>query len=170
MPTDKEPDLAAQDAADPQSQDEASESNPTPAYEVGYRKPPKHTRFKPGESGNKKGRPKGHRNFKTDLLEELQEKITIRERGKTKKVTRQRAYVKKLFNDAMGNNARGSNLMLSAIARFHEPEALDLDVQSELSNDDQAILDDFKRRLRKQIESDQDAAAAPEATPPEETQ
>ena len=33
-------------------------------HEVGYGKPPKHTRFKPGQSGNSKGRPKGVRNFR----------------------------------------------------------------------------------------------------------
>ncbi len=32
-------------------------------YEVGYKRPPKHTQFKLGQSGNMKGRPKGTRNF-----------------------------------------------------------------------------------------------------------
>ena len=39
-------------------------------YEVGYKKPPIHTRFKPGVSGNPKGRPKGTKNLATDLAEE----------------------------------------------------------------------------------------------------
>ena len=33
-----------------------------PGYEVGYGKPPKDTRFKPGQSGNPSGRPKGATN------------------------------------------------------------------------------------------------------------
>ena len=40
-------------------------------YEVGYGKPPEHTRFQPGRSGNPRGRPKGTKNLKTDLVEEL---------------------------------------------------------------------------------------------------
>ena len=32
---------------------------PSASYEVGYKRPPKHTRFKKGHSGNPKGRPKG---------------------------------------------------------------------------------------------------------------
>jgi hypothetical protein len=34
-------------------------------YDVGYGKPPKHTQFKPGHSGNPRGRRRGQQNFKT---------------------------------------------------------------------------------------------------------
>jgi hypothetical protein len=34
-------------------------------YKVGYGRPPLHGQFKPGTSGNKKGRPKGGRNAKS---------------------------------------------------------------------------------------------------------
>ena len=51
-------------------------------YEVGYRKPPKATQFKQGQSGNPHGRPKGTKNLKTDLIEELGEHITLSEGGK----------------------------------------------------------------------------------------
>ncbi len=50
-------------------------------YDVGYGKPPQHTRFRKGQSGNPTGRPKGARNLKTELLEELQEQILVREGG-----------------------------------------------------------------------------------------
>lgn len=40
-------------------------------YEVGYGRPPTHTRFQPGKSGNPNGRPKGSKNTKTILMEEL---------------------------------------------------------------------------------------------------
>ena len=53
--------------------------------DVGYKRPPKHTRFQPGRSGNAAGRRKHDRNFKTDLMEELREMIVIRENGRERK-------------------------------------------------------------------------------------
>jgi hypothetical protein len=65
-------------------------------YEVGYGKPPERTRFKKGKSGNPKGRSKGAKNLKTDLIEELQENITVREGDRTVRISKQRAIVKTL--------------------------------------------------------------------------
>jgi hypothetical protein len=60
-------------------------------YAVGYGRPPKHTRFKPGQSGNPRGRKKGVQNFKTDLAEELHETLIITEGGQRRRVSKQRA-------------------------------------------------------------------------------
>jgi hypothetical protein len=55
-------------------------------YEVGYRKPPAAFQFKPGQSGNSKGRPKGARNKKPALNEERLKAIIIDEAYRTIKV------------------------------------------------------------------------------------
>ena len=55
---------------------------------VGYGRPPVHTRFKPGQSGNPKGRRKGQRNLHTVLTEALNQRITIREGDRTRSVTK----------------------------------------------------------------------------------
>ncbi len=57
-------------------------------YEVGYKKPPKHTRFTKGQSGNGKGRPKGSRNFSADVKDTLKARVGLTGAGKRKKVTK----------------------------------------------------------------------------------
>jgi len=77
-------------------------------YEVGYRKPPKTTRFEAGKSGNPKGRPKGTTNLATDLSAELSEQITVREGGQTRRVTKQRALIKSLTAQALQGDVRAT--------------------------------------------------------------
>jgi len=55
-------------------------------YEVGYRRPPKATRFVPGVSGNSKGRPKGARGFAAQLMAAFQKKIVVTDNGRTLKL------------------------------------------------------------------------------------
>jgi len=69
-------------------------------YPVGYGKPPMHTRFKKGESGNPKGRPKGSLNLATVLVRTLRERVTVNEGGHRKTVTKLEAAVKQLANKA----------------------------------------------------------------------
>ena len=61
------------EADDDSSNEQVNGSN----YLVGYRKPPVHTRFQPGQSGNPSGRAKGSQNFKTLLNRILKEEIPL---------------------------------------------------------------------------------------------
>jgi hypothetical protein len=69
-------------------------------YPVGYGKPPAHTRFKKGESGNPKGRPKGSLNLATVLVRTLREQVVVNEGGQRKNITKLEAAVKQLANKA----------------------------------------------------------------------
>jgi Family of unknown function (DUF5681) len=69
-------------------------------YPVGYGRPPMHTRFKKGESGNPKGRPKGSLNLATVLVRTLRERVIVNEGGHRKTVTKLEAAVKQLANKA----------------------------------------------------------------------
>lgn len=101
-------------------------------YEVGYGKPPKHTRFKPGQSGNPKGRPKASKSFREEMAEELAERITIKERGREVTLSKRRLMVKALFNKAAKGDVRAANAVLALTTDASgetndEPETLDAD-------------------------------------------
>src|SRR4051812_25118308 len=69
---------------------------PAPAYKVGFRRPPLHSRIQPGRSGNPAGRPKGLPNLKTILEQVLREQISLREGNVTKKITKAEAIIRGL--------------------------------------------------------------------------
>jgi hypothetical protein len=67
-------------------------------YEVGYGKPPLHTRFQKGKSGNPKGRPRGKKNMSTLLSTALNASIVVVANGGRKKITKREAIVTQLVN------------------------------------------------------------------------
>jgi Family of unknown function (DUF5681) len=67
--------------------DSKGATDPAASYEVGYGRPPRHSRFKPGQSGNPKGRPKGSKSLKTLLEGALSLPITITECGVPRTIT-----------------------------------------------------------------------------------
>ena len=117
----------------------------TEEYEVGYRKPPKANRFQKGQSGNPRGRSKGTRNLKTDLLDELAERISIKEGDRPLRVSKQRALLKTLMARGMKGDTRAAGLILNIVWRILEKETPPDPVMG-LSADDQSILKEFTRR------------------------
>lgn len=122
-------------------------------YRVGYGRPPVHTRFRPGRSGNAKGRPKKSRNFKTELEEELCERVLVKEGGLAKKVSKQRAMLKAISAKAMSGNVSAFLSVVNLIYRYlHIDETQEADL-AELSASDQAILDAFRSRAAEEPEN-----------------
>jgi len=81
-------------------------------YDVGYGKPPQHTRFAKGTSGNPKGRPRGIRNFHTDLEEELSRPITVREGGRIKTISAQQALITRTVEKALQGDLRAIEMLV----------------------------------------------------------
>lgn len=122
-------------------------------YEVGRGKPPKHSRFRKGQSGNAKGRPKKSRNFNTDLDEVLDQPVTLNENGKTKTVSSQLAALKRLREKALNGDARALDRLLAlAVERSAELEARQSD--RTLQDAEADILASFKEMIRKEALND----------------
>ena len=111
-------------------------------YEVGYKKPPKKNQFQPGRSGNLSGRPKGSKNFKTELQEELSETVSVKEGAKVRRVSKRRAILKRAVEKALKGDTRSIDLVVRWTANYLGVED-DSGGRKTLSPDDQAILDRF---------------------------
>ena len=76
------------------------------SYAVGYRRPPLHTRFKPGVSGNPSGRAKGSKNLKTLFHQILNEQIALQDGNQSRKVSKAEAIMRRLIIGALKGDSR----------------------------------------------------------------
>jgi hypothetical protein len=117
-------------------------------YPIGYRKPPRQTQFKPGQSGNVKGRPKGSKNCKTVFEKELRTPIPVTENGKRKKISKLEAIIKHTVNKAAGGDPKATTVVLSE-TRFHESQNQFSGPQDAIVGpEDQKVMDNLLRRIR----------------------
>jgi hypothetical protein len=120
-------------------------------YEVGFKRPPVHTRFRKGESGNRKGRPKSTKNLKTDLNEELREKVTLKDGDRTRKISKQRAIVKTLVNKTLKGDARAASTLINLVCRTSDLGASEITDTEPLTKDELEVLAELENELvRKQ--------------------
>src|SRR5215213_8441651 len=92
---------------------------------VGYARPPRANQFKPGQSGNRSGRPKGVKNHKSLLFEQLNRTISIHQGGKTEKCTIREALLRRCIDMALNRDLKALMFLLnndekSAIAHAAE--------------------------------------------------
>lgn len=113
-------------------------------YDVGYGKPPAHTRFQKGQSGNPQGRPKGKLNLVTVLNRALHEKVTVVEHGKRRSITKLEAAFKQLVNKAVQGDPRAIQQVLSlgSLIGLEAPTNL-----TSLDHDETAVLHNLLGRL-----------------------
>lgn len=108
-------------------------------YDIGYGKAPKHSRFRPGQSGNPAGRRKGLRNLKTDVKSTLAIPIKLKEGSRTRTRSTQEAALMVLRDKALRGDVRAIVRLLELADRFNS-DAAQIGPSQPLSADDQAIL------------------------------
>jgi hypothetical protein len=117
-------------------------------YEVGYGRPPRAHQFKPGESGNARGRPKGAKSEATILPALLNRKIEIREGGRVRKITVHEAILLRCVEDALKGNVKTTSFLLNRYAAMQAGETQEID---EMSKDEREVLESFVSRLEAEL-------------------
>jgi uncharacterized protein DUF5681 len=118
-------------------------------YEVGYGKPPRHTRFPKGQSGNPRGRPKGAKNFKILLSEALDEPVAVTENGGRRKVTKREAIVKQLVNQSAIANWRAIKILLDLVREVEGETQPASPETSSFTEADEQVIAQLKARFSK---------------------
>ena len=95
-----------------------SDAAPDAAYKVGNKKPPLHSRFKPGQSGNPSGRRKGRSNFGTILMKEFCKTIPATLNGKPVKVSQEQLFAASLVKDGITKGPQSKALLAGFIERL----------------------------------------------------
>ena len=112
------------------------------SYEVGKGKPPKKHQFKPGQSGNPKGRPTGSKNVHQILTKILGEKITITDAGKKMVVDKLEGAIRVMVNKSFDGSPASLKLLL---------EVLECGGEAERSSEENPFSDEDYRTLMKDL-------------------
>jgi Family of unknown function (DUF5681) len=123
------------------------------AFNTGYGKPPKHTRFRRGVSGNPKGRPKGTLNIATVMDRILRQKVLVTEDGGQKEVTRLEAVITHLANRALSGDNVAVRLFLT-LAGSIGLEKQTVGPEQEMSDTDRKAMEQVISRLEQSIRQD----------------
>jgi hypothetical protein len=117
-------------------------------HEVGYGRPPRAHQFKPGESGNPRGRPKGAKSEASILQTRLNQKIEVREGGRVRKIPVLEAIYLRCIDDALKGNVKTASFLFSRYAAVQAGETQEID---EMSKDEREVLESFASRLEAEL-------------------
>jgi len=132
-------------------------------YQVGYCKPPKHTQFPKGRSGNPKGRPKGSQNLSTVLQKVARQRVKVTGNGKSRSMTKLEAAATQLSNHAASGNPRAIREFLY-LHRLCEESSQTDSTQPGPQEIDEPVIQNMLKRLLQSEELPSATGTNPETT------
>jgi len=137
---------------------------PRANYPVGYARPPKDSQFKPGQSGNPSGRPKGARNASSMAHDALEQKINIKLKRSSREMTVRKAAYLRLAERAVAGDIKALDYLLSLETNERPGEPDHAEGQRSAAKDLE-ILQDFFDRRRAGLPQHEQGDHAPEHGP-----
>lgn len=90
-------------------------------YKVGYGRPPLHTRFQKGRSGNPRGRPKGSRNLATLIAKALDRRVAVNENGRRRTISSREAIIAELVNRSVAADLKAIAMLFRWMQEAEPP-------------------------------------------------
>ena len=115
---------------------------------VGRGKPPKHTQFRKGETGNKRGRPKGSKNLATLMMQAAQNPVTATIGGKKRTISTLHATTMQLATRAAGGDPKSMAKFLDWVDKIESRAAATKPTQFPLSEPDLEVLRAAYERMK----------------------
>ena len=114
-------------------------------YPVGYRRPPEHSRFKKGQSGNPSGRRRYTQTRRAQQLmrEELYRKVSVRENGKILRMSAFQAIFRKQILLAAQGNAAAVKEVMKTLLQVETLDPASIEEQLLLRHED--ALDELEK-------------------------
>jgi hypothetical protein len=122
-----------------------SHNNSSGSYETGYGKPPKQHQFKPGQSGNPRGRPKGSKNTSTIIDEILNRKVRIRTERGVRKITVHEAMLTGIADQGLKGDTKSAAFLFD---RKERAEAAGDQPNTETMPDEREIIEFFLQKTK----------------------
>jgi hypothetical protein len=114
---------------------------PTGSYPVGYCQPPKSGQYKPGESGNPSGLPKGLPSPQQILLNEAAKVVKVKIGEQIVEMSKLQALMRKLLDLGLGNDIAAIRLSLAYLVPAHaEAAAAAPDIEPPLTEAELAVF------------------------------
>ena len=131
-----------------------SDARPKPTeadYDVGYKRPPKSKQFKPGVSGNPKGRPRGAKGHMASLKKELNSLVTATKNGREVQITKLDAYFTSLMNNLIKVPGRHQLEFLRFLEALDEKEAHKSSTENQGAKQDDEKAEEIIRRFKQRV-------------------
>ena len=122
-------------------------ADPEGDYEVGYGRPPRHTRFEKGRSGNPRGRLPGTKNLKTLLSDALNEPVMVAENGGRRKISKLIAIITQLVNQSAKADWRAIKILLDLLRDFERSNEPASSETPSFTAADEKVIEQLKARL-----------------------